>query len=398
MDGLVDTKNEYIEHLQDILSVPIAKRIYKIYNECIDNKKSLKEFQTELVSIKKWNNNTVKEEYKNILKETKCKYFDNLIKIIIITSVKIKIYEYKDFFDNIKIKIPEPEDFLHKCYINVSLYCWKNAYLFNKKNIRDSELQNNLNIIEENIRYIIKKTFRDFIPINDILEQIQNNLTNNVQQFSEAPKKPIKENKSKKEEPEDVSNDSSEEETTTEEASEDSDGESEEASSDEESGKSEESAESDEEKEGSIEYNSGDESGDKKITIENEPLHAKEVINETDIIKEKEEDVKEPQNIIEEFTKEEEQSNNINIKNKEDYKEEEILSQNPIETSIVNVEDFEEDVVFNKDNISENIYNEQTEKSGVTDIEGHTNIANDNIKHVSIELPISNKPKKLSFF
>ena len=393
MNGLVDTKNEYIEHLQDILSIPIAKKIYNIYNECIDNKKSLKEFQTELVAIKKWNNNTVKEEYKNILKETKCKYFDNLIKIIIITSVKIKIYEYKDYFDNIKIKIPEPEDFVHKCYINVSLYCWKNAYLFNKKNIRDSELQNNLNIIEENIRYIIKKTFRDFIPINDILEQIQNNLTNNVQQFSEAPKKGGKENKLKKEEVEDVSDDSSEEE-----AEEDSDG-----GSDEESDKESNEGSDEESDEGSHEGSdeesdegSSDEGSDKKKTeykenetIEKESLYTKEIIDKTGIIEEEKNVVEEPQNIIEQFTKEEEQDN-ISIKNEEDYKEEELpqkFDEYPIET-----------VTFDKNDVSENMYKDSTEVNIVTDIEDQTDIVNDNIKHVSIELPENNKPKKLSFF
>jgi len=415
MNGLVDTKNEYIEHLQDILSIPIAKKIYNIYNECIDNKKSLKEFQTELVAIKKWNNNTVKEEYKNILKETKCKYFDNLIKIIIITSVKIKIYEYKDYFDNIKIKIPEPEDFVHKCYINISLYCWKNAYLFNKKNIRDSELQNNLNIIEENIRYIIKKTFRDFIPINDILEQIQNNLTNNVQQFSEAPKKGGKENKLKKEEVEDVSDDSSEEE-----AEEDSDGGSDEGSDEESDKESNEGSDegsdegSHEESDERSDEGSSDEGSDKKNTeykeketIENESLYTKEIIDKTGIIEEEKKVVEEPQNIIEQFTKEEkkdieesqniieqftkeDEQDNISIKNEEDYKEEELpqkFDEYPIET-----------VTFDKNDVSENMYKDSTEVNIVTDIEDQTDIVNDNIKRVSIELPENNKPKKLSFF
>jgi hypothetical protein len=381
MDGLVDTKNEYIEHLQDILSIPIAKKIYSIYNNCINrDKKSLKEFQTELVDIKKWNNNIVKEEYKKIIKETKCKYFENLVKIIIITSVKIKIYEYKDYFDNIKIKIPEPEDFVHKCYINVSLYCWKNAYLFNRKNVRDSEIQNNLNIIEENIRYIIKKTFRDFIPINDILEQIQNNLTNNVEQFSEAPKKSSKENKSKKEKPEDVPNDSSEDETDeeTDETSEESEGNSDEES-DGESEKSEES-------ENNIKYNTRDDSGNEsdgnKEEDDKETLFTKEVINETEIIKE------EVQNIIEQFTKEEEHSEFINIENQEDYKEE-ILPQNEIESPIV------ENVIDDEVNNDISILSEVPNIPDVSNvIDKHED---DNIKHVSIEMPII-KPKKPSFF
>jgi hypothetical protein len=185
MEGLIDTRNEYIEHIQDILSVAISKRIYAIYTEMIDEKKGLKGFQNELYSIRKWNNNMVADEYKKIVKYTKCKYLSNLIKIIIITTIKIKIYEYREQFDNIKIKIPNPEDFVHKCYINAAAFSWKNAYLYNRNNIKDAEYQNNLNIIEENIRAIIKKTFRDFVPFDEIFKQIEDNLTENVKQFKD---------------------------------------------------------------------------------------------------------------------------------------------------------------------------------------------------------------------
>ena len=185
MEGLIDTRNEYIEHIQDILSVAISKRIYAIYTEMMDEKKGLKGFQNELYSIRKWNNNIVSDEYKKIVKYTKCKYLSNLIKIIIITTIKIKIYEYREQFDNIKIKIPNPEDFVHKCYINAAAFSWKNAYLYNRNNIKDAEYQNNLNIIEENIRAIIKKTFRDFVPFDEIFKQIEDNLTENVKQFKD---------------------------------------------------------------------------------------------------------------------------------------------------------------------------------------------------------------------
>ena len=185
MEGLIDTRNEYIEHIQDILSVAISKRIYAIYTEMMEDKKGLKGFQNELYSIRKWNNNLVNDEYKKIVKYTKCKYLSNLIKIIIITTIKIKIYEYREQFDNIKIKIPNPEDFVHKCYVNAASFSWKNAYLYNRNNIKDAEYQNNLNIIEENIRAIIKKTFRDFVPFDEIFKQIEDNLSENVRQFKE---------------------------------------------------------------------------------------------------------------------------------------------------------------------------------------------------------------------
>ena len=91
-----------------------------------------------------------------------------------------KIYDYKKYFDNIVIKIPSPEDYIHKCLINVASFSWKNAYLFNNKNLKDSEYQNNLNIIEENIKIIIKKTFRDFIPFDEIFEQINDYINSDI--------------------------------------------------------------------------------------------------------------------------------------------------------------------------------------------------------------------------
>lgn len=227
MEGLIDTRDEYIEHIQDILSVAISKRIYAIYTEMMGEKKGLKGFQNELYSIRKWNNNIVSDEYKKIVKYTKCKYLANLIKIIIITTIKIKIYEYREHFDNIKIKIPNAEDFVHRCYINAASFSWKNAYLYNRNNIKDAEYQNNLNIIEENIRAIVKKTFRDFIPFDEIFKQIEDNLTNNVHQYKDTDARSVdveitkKSKKSKSDPATEESEDSEAEEDEESEAEED---------------------------------------------------------------------------------------------------------------------------------------------------------------------------------
>ena len=118
MDALIETRNEYVEHMQDLLSIELSKRINKIWD---DNNNNVKKFQSELTQIKKWNNNIINEEYKKIVKSTKCKYLYNLVKVIIINSIKIKI--------------PSAEDYVHKCFVNIGAFSWKNAYLFNKKHI-----------------------------------------------------------------------------------------------------------------------------------------------------------------------------------------------------------------------------------------------------------------------
>jgi hypothetical protein len=274
MEGLIDTRDEYIEHIQDILSVAISKRIYAIYTEIMEEKKGLKGFQNELYSIRKWNNNIVSDEYKKIVKYTKCKYLANLIKIIIITTIKIKIYEYREQFDNIKIKIPNAEDFVHKCYINAASFSWKNAYLYNRNNIKDAEYQNNLNIIEENIRAIVKKTFRDFIPFDEIFKQIEDNLSDNVHQYKDTDAKSVdvEITKKKKKHPTDIKADEESEESEESEA-EDDDEESEagedEAEDDEESEEADEDeVEDDDEDEAEDEEAGDEEAGDEEAEDE----------------------------------------------------------------------------------------------------------------------------------
>jgi hypothetical protein len=329
MEGLIDTRNEYIEHIQDILSVAISKRIYAIYTEMMDEKKGLKGFQNELYSIRKWNNNMVADEYKKIVKYTKCKYLSNLIKIIIITTIKIKIYEYRDQFDNIKIKIPNPEDFVHKCYINAAAFSWKNAYLYNRNNIKDAEYQNNLNIIEENIRAIIKKTFRDFVPFDEIFKQIEDNLTENVKQFKDDEGadedddeeddeeetiknvKPVK--KIKKDEKIIAIEEGEEEEDEEDEEGDEEDEEGEEDDEDEEDG---EDGEDEDEEEGEEE---GDEEGeeDDEEDEEGDEENAEEDVETIKVVKEQKDTIDNKINIIVDTSL----TKNNNGEFKEGYKE-----------------------------------------------------------------------------
>ena len=400
MEGLIETKNEYIEHMQDIITIPISKKIYEIWCDCSKRKGSIKEFQKELIQIKKWNNNIIDEEYKRIVKSSKCKYLADLIKIIIITTIKIKIYEYKDYFDNIKIKIPAPEDFVHKCYINVSIFSWKNAYLFNNKNIKDSEHQNNLNIIEENFKIIIKKTFRDFIPFNDIFQQIKDNLSENVKQVAtdddNHQNKNVQKDKSKQipkkvvdepEEPEESEPEPDEESDKSEEESDKSDksdeSEEEPDKSDESEEESNKSDESEEEPDKSEESNKSDESE------EEESDNAEKTDDEDDVLKESkrsiidsedsEEDtddnnddteVENRNNIIDEnFLRD---NNNINLNNKQEngYKNEMYLSKT-------------EDLFYKKE--------EKTQETKVANVTNVTNVTQEDKEEDRYPLPISIK-------
>ena len=72
MEALIETRNEYIEHIQDILGIAISKRINKIWSETENN---VKKFQSELTQIKKWNNNIIDDEYKKIVKYHKVQIY-----------------------------------------------------------------------------------------------------------------------------------------------------------------------------------------------------------------------------------------------------------------------------------------------------------------------------------
>ncbi len=397
MEGLIETKNEYIEHIQDTITIPISKKLYEIWCDCSKRKGSIKEFQKELIQIKKWNNNIIDEEYKRIVKSSKCKYLADLIKIIIITTIKIKIYEYKDYFDNIKIKIPAPEDFVHKCYINVSIFSWKNAYLFNNKNIKDSEHQNNLNIIEENFKIIIKKTFRDFIPFNDIFQQIKDNLSENVKQVAtdddNHPNKNVQKDKSKQI-PKKVAEEPEESEESEPEPEEESDKSDESDKSEEEPDKSDESEEEPDksEEESEEEPDKSDESEeepDKSDESEEESDNVEKTDDEDDVLKESkrsiidsedsEEDtddngddteVENRNNIIDEnFLRD---NNNINLNNKEEngYKNEMYLSKT-------------EDLFYKKE--------EKTQETKVANVTNVTNVIQEDKEEDRYLLPISIK-------
>lgn len=168
LQSLIEQKKEYIEQLQNLLAVPLAERIYSIYIDC--QKKGLKQFQYELNQISKWNNHIIQEEAKKIVSKTKCNYLAKLLKVTIIVSIKIKFYEYKNKLRNLDISVPNLQDFIHKCFINVSEFAWKNSYLFVQHNLKTVEIQNNLNIIEYNFRKMVAKSISECINVQEIIE------------------------------------------------------------------------------------------------------------------------------------------------------------------------------------------------------------------------------------
>ena len=234
MQSLLDCKKEYTDIILDNITVPICTIIYDMY-KCSMN---IQEFQNKMAHIKNWNNNLIQETYEKILKncqDNKSTIISKLLNEIILINVKLKTEN-----TNIKLKninLVTMTDFIHKCLINTGIYCWKNAYLFSHKNLKPSEKQYHLNIIEKNIRKIIKITIRDCTPLDLILNNMEQYIQHNKKKQQQSEEEESEEEEEEAEEDEEVEEEEEEEEEEAEEE------ESEEEAEEEEEEESEEEAE-----------------------------------------------------------------------------------------------------------------------------------------------------------
>ena len=174
MQDLVETRKEYIELLQDFISIPLSQRIYNMYTENnIRGKNVLQEFQKELELIPKWNNHIIETETQNIIEKSGCNYLHKLLKLTISSGIKIKFREYGHNMRKLKMKMPTLEDFIHKCFINSASFCWKHAYLFTTSKLTSVQIQNNINTIENNIRKMVSKSLRHCINGKELIEELE---------------------------------------------------------------------------------------------------------------------------------------------------------------------------------------------------------------------------------
>jgi hypothetical protein len=164
MQYLLDSKKEYTNIILDNITAPICNSIYNLFK----SSNNIKEFQTKLANIRNWNSYNINEFYLSILKLCKIKNLSQILNQIIILDIQLKT-EKKNININ-SIKFIDIEDFIYKCIVNASIFCWKNSYLFAHKNLKPSEKQYHLNIIEKNIKKIIKSTIRDSTPFDLVFD------------------------------------------------------------------------------------------------------------------------------------------------------------------------------------------------------------------------------------
>ena len=192
---LVEAKKEYTNQLQQILMPRLYEGFKSIYNDILKalsdemiqgNAQSgsvVKLFQKSLKDIPLWNNEMIKNEYVRIEKTSNCDYFEDLIEAVFITNTKILTSVQINNNDSmsIKINVPQPQHFIHKCYIECSKEIYKNPYIFDiSKTLTPKEKHTNLRDSLNLINHSISNAIRDLLPIRDILKQglIQQTMSN----------------------------------------------------------------------------------------------------------------------------------------------------------------------------------------------------------------------------
>ena len=215
MEALIENKNDFLEHLEDITSPSICQYFINIGNRS----KNLNEFQKDMVSITKFGKKD-KSKHISIINgdiiddNITIEYLEKLIKEIITLCVKIKISEYKTKLNSIRIRIPDWTEFLYKIMIECAKIFWKNCVLF-YRDVSSVEKQANINKIEKFTLKCIRQTLRSYIPIEKIVELMErsNNVVIDSVNDSESNKKNVYSFNYKKLEEEEVDNsDNSEDE------------------------------------------------------------------------------------------------------------------------------------------------------------------------------------------
>ena len=178
--NLVDAKNEYTKELIKNLHQNIYEGIYSIYQDAKilheqDNKSSiLKHFQLLLCTIPKWDQEVITEEVNRIKSSSGCDWIEDLLTAVFLSHTKILTsINRTDKTQKINLKVPKLDTFIHKCYIEVARFFYRNTYLFNEELSR-CDIQRNRRESESAIINCISDTIRKTLPIKQILSDLDN--------------------------------------------------------------------------------------------------------------------------------------------------------------------------------------------------------------------------------
>lgn len=188
---LVETKNEYITHLINILTPLIFEGLQSIYREAqktSDATDILKIFQTYLKRIPKWNQNLIDQETERIINSSHSYgWLGDLIKATLKSSLIVLMYnptkKIQEKVDSSFYKNISTSDFIHKVYIECAREIWNNPYLL-YHNYLPIEIKRNQRDCMMIIKDCIKEALRKLLPVKHILsiylgEDIEEDINDN---------------------------------------------------------------------------------------------------------------------------------------------------------------------------------------------------------------------------
>jgi hypothetical protein len=175
---LVDAKTEYTKQLVNCLKHNLYLSFYKLFavskQKCLSENKPnmvLNKFQEFLREVPNWNQDKINTEYDLIVTMSQCDWLEELITAVIISHTRILTsINFNKNKTKINLKIPKTTHFVHKCFIDVARYFWKNAYLFDDR-VNNYEIQKNRRETEIIIEQSINETIRKELPVKHILKE-----------------------------------------------------------------------------------------------------------------------------------------------------------------------------------------------------------------------------------
>lgn len=192
--NIVDIKMEYTTFLVNILTPVVYEGIKILYDKSIDVEKDfiekcktnpdvkppgvLRIFQSFLKGVKNLNNNSIEAETDRIRTETKCPWFDELVRAVVKSYIilltfnasgkKCKLVNDK-FHEKIDIKT-----FVHKCYIECARMFFNYPELF-WHGFPTIEIKRNQRESCEIIKVAIIDAIRKMLPVKMILDEYLKN-------------------------------------------------------------------------------------------------------------------------------------------------------------------------------------------------------------------------------
>lgn len=191
----LEIKNEYTEHLVDVLTPYIYEGLTSIYKHASriaeeTNKQgsTLMIFQKLLQGIDAWNQNKIDEETNRIKQASNTSdYLDDLVKAVIKSNIILLTYSNtisnlvaQSFYNSFRTAT-----FIHRCYTECGKDAHNKPYLFYYDPEEPMEYKRNQVIIHQQIETGIVRAIRKILPISIILKEY---LVNSINIINEPAK------------------------------------------------------------------------------------------------------------------------------------------------------------------------------------------------------------------